>query len=129
MPSRKTYSTDAAPQAIGAYSQAARGGDLVFISGQIPLRPDTQEFVAGDFRAQARQVFENVRAIVHEAGGSMDDVIKVTVYLVSLDDFATVNEVMGEFFAEPFPARAALGVASLPKGATVEVEAIMHLPG
>ncbi len=127
MSSRTTVSTDRAPQAIGAYSQAVRCGDTVYISGQIPLSPDTQQFVEGDFRAQVRQVFENIGAIAEAAGGGMDDIVKLTVYLVDLGNFAAVNEAMGEYFSEPFPARAAVGVASLPKGAAVEADAVMHL--
>lgn len=127
MPSRITISTDNAPQAIGAYSQAARCGSTVYISGQIPLSPDTQQFVEGDFRAQVCQVFDNVSAIAEAAGGGLNDIVKLTVYLVDLGNFGTVNEVMAEYFSEPFPARAAVGIASLPKDAAVEVDAVMHL--
>ena len=124
---RKTIATDDAPKAIGAYSQAARAGDTVYISGQIPLSPETQDFVDGDFAAQVALIFNNISAIAAAAGGSLDDIVRLTVYLVDLNNFATVNEVMGEFFIAPYPARAAVGVASLPKGAAVEIDAIMYL--
>ena len=124
---RKTIATDDAPKAIGAYSQAARAGDSVYISGQIPLSPETQDFVEGDFAAQVALIFKNMSAIAAAAGGSLDDIVRLTVYLVDLNNFATVNDVMGEFFTAPYPARAAVGVAALPKGAAVEVDAIMHL--
>ncbi len=125
--SKQPVHTDAAPAAIGTYSQAVRAGNLVFLSGQIPLVPDTMAIVDGDFEARARQVFENLSAVAAAAGGSLDDVVKVTVFLTDLDDFATVNAVMEEFFSEPYPARAAVGVASLPKGADVEADAILAL--
>ncbi len=125
--SKQPVHTDAAPAAIGTYSQAVRAGNLVFLSGQIPLVPDTTAIVDGDFEARARQVFENLSAVAAAAGGSLDDVVKVTVFLTDLDDFATVNAVMEEFFSEPYPARAAVGVASLPKGADVEADAILAL--
>lgn len=124
---RKTIATDDAPKAIGAYSQAARAGDTVYISGQIPLSPETQDFVDDDFAAQVALIFNNISAIAAAAGGSLDDIVRLTVYLVDLNNFATVNEVMGEFFIAPYPARAAVGVASLPKGAAVEIDAIMYL--
>ncbi len=127
MPPRIAISTDRAPQAIGAYSQAARSGNTVYISGQIPLSPDTQEPVEGDFRAQVSQIFDNMSAVAQAAGGGLDDIVKLSVYLVDLGNFATVNEVMGEYFSQPYPARAAIGVACLPKDAAVEVEAVMHL--
>ena len=114
-----------APSAIGAYSQAVRHGSLVFISGQIPLSPVTQEVVGSDPREQIEQVFQNVKGVAEAAGGSLDDIVKLTVFLVDLSHFPIVNEVMGELFNEPFPARAAIGVAALPKGVAVEVEAIM----
>lgn len=125
--SKQAIHTDSAPAAIGTYSQAAGAGNLVFLSGQIPLVPDTMEMVAGDFAARARQVFSNLKAVAEAAGGTLDDVVKVTVFLTDLDNFATVNTVMEEFFAKPYPARAALGVASLPKGADVEADAILVL--
>ena len=119
--------SDNAPSAIGTYSQAIRSGDLVFMSGQIPLVPATMEIVDGDFAARARQVFDNLRAVAEAAGGNLDQIVKLTIYLTDLGNFATVNSVMEDYFTEPYPARAALGVASLPKGADVEAEAIMAL--
>ncbi|MGB5258367.1 MAG: RidA family protein [Woeseiaceae bacterium] len=124
---KQAVHTDNAPAAIGTYSQAARAGDLVFLSGQIPLLPGTMEMVAGDFEARARQVFSNLEAVAVAAGGSLNDVVKVTVFLTDLDNFATVNAVMEDFFETPYPARAAVGVASLPKGADVEADAILVL--
>ncbi|MFQ6004047.1 MAG: RidA family protein [Woeseia sp.] len=122
---KQAISTDTAPCAIGTYSQGVRAGQLVFISGQIPLDPTTMEIVDGDFEARARRVFDNLSAIVAAAGGELDQVVKLTIYLTDLGNFATVNRVMADYFAEPYPARAALGVASLPKGADVEAEAIL----
>ncbi len=122
---KKTIHSDAAPAAIGTYSQAVRSGQFVFMSGQIPLDPGTMEMVDGDFEARARQVFDNLKAVAEEAGGSLDQIVKLTIYLTDLDNFATVNSVMTDYFQEPYPARAALGVASLPKGADVEAEAIL----
>ena len=119
--------SDSAPGAIGSYSQAIQSGNFVFLSGQIPLDPATMEIVSGDFEARARRVFENLKAVAEAAGGTLDQIVKLTVYLTDLDNFATVNSVMAEYFDEPFPARAALGVASLPKGADVEAEAILAL--
>jgi reactive intermediate/imine deaminase len=119
--------TEHAPAAIGTYSQAIRTGNLVFLSGQIPLDPATMEVATGDFAARARQVFENLAAVAKAAGGTLDDVVKLTIFLTDLDDFGTVNAVMSEFFAEPFPARAAVGVAALPKGVDVEADAILAL--
>ena len=127
MTNRQIISTDKAPSAIGAYSQAVRSSDTVYISGQIPLDPTTQEVVDGDARTQIDRVFQNVAAVASAAGGSLSDIVKLTVYLTDLGNFPTVNEVMGEYFTEPYPARAAIGVASLPKGVSVEVEAIMVL--
>ena len=119
--------TDSAPAAIGTYSQAIQSGSLVFLSGQIPLDPETMEIVDGGFEARARRVFANLKAVTEAAGGTLDQIIKCTIYLTDLDNFATVNSVMAEFFEEPYPARAALGVASLPKGCDVEAEAILAL--
>lgn len=124
---RTIISTPDAPQAIGTYSQAVRSGDTVYLSGQIPLVPETMELVEGDVAAQVRQVFRNLAAVAQAAGGSLNDCVKVHVFLINLNNFATVNQVMAEFFSEPYPARAALGVASLPRGAEVEVDAIMVL--
>lgn len=125
--SKQAIHTDSAPAAIGTYSQAIRAGGLVFLSGQIPLVPDTMEVVNGDFDARARQVFSNLEAVARAAGGSLNDVVKLTIFLTDLDNFATVNAVMEEFFERPFPARAAVGVASLPKGVDVEADAILAL--
>ena len=125
--SKKTIHTDDAPQAIGTYSQGVQTGSLLFISGQIPLDPATMEVVDGDFEARARRVFENLKAVAAAADAGLDQVVKLTIYLTDLDNFATVNAVMAEYFAEPYPARAALGVASLPKGTDVEAEAIVAL--
>ncbi|MGB3918190.1 RidA family protein [Thiothrix litoralis] len=120
-------STTDAPQAIGTYSQAVRVGDTVYLSGQIPLVPATMQMVEGDIAAQVRQVFENLAAVAKAAGGSLNDCVKVHVFLTDLVNFPVVNQVMSEFFAEPYPARAAIGVAALPRGAQVEVDAIMVL--
>ena len=119
--------TDKAPAAIGTYSQAIDAGGLVFLSGQIPLDPATMEVVSGDFEARARRVFDNLAAVAGAAGGSLDDVVKLTVFLTDLGNFATVNAVMEDYFSEPYPARAAVGVASLPKGVDVEADAILLL--
>ena len=122
---RKIVETTEAPAAIGAYSQAVRTGNIVFLSGQIPLDPETMKLVDGDFEARTRRVFENLQAVARAAGGSLDDVVKLTVYLTDLANFGTVNAVMADYFDEPYPARAAVGVASLPKGADVEAEAVL----
>jgi reactive intermediate/imine deaminase len=123
----KPISTPEAPAAIGTYSQAVRAGDTVYLSGQIPLDPKTMKLVEGDFAAQAKRVFDNLRAVCRAAGGDFDRVVRVTVYLTDLANFAKVNEVMATYFREPYPARAAIGVASLPRGALVEIDAVMHL--
>lgn len=125
--SKQSIHSDSAPAAIGTYSQAIQAGDLVFLSGQIPLHPATMEVVDGDFEARARQVFDNLRAVAQAAGGSLDQVVKLTIYLTDLGNFATVNSVMEEYFQQPYPARAAVGVASLPKGVDVEADAILAL--
>ncbi len=122
---KEAIHSDNAPAAIGTYSQAIRAGELVFLSGQIPLDPATMELVGGDFEARARRVFDNLAAVVAAAGGSLDQIVKLTVFLTDLNNFATVNRVMEDYFAEPYPARAALGVASLPKGADIEADAIL----
>jgi reactive intermediate/imine deaminase len=124
---RQTISTDNAPQAIGTYSQAVRSGDTVYLSGQIPLIPATMELVQGDMKAQIAQVFENLKAVAEASGGDLKDIVKLSVYLTDLANFALVNEVMAGYFSEPYPARAAIGVASLPKGAAVEMDAILTL--
>lgn len=120
--------SDAAPAAIGPYSQAVRAGDLVFLSGQIPLDPQTMTLAAEDVAGQARQVFSNLQAVAEAAGGSLGHLVKLTVYLTDLGDFQTVNDVMTEHFTAPYPARAAIGVSALPRGAAVEVEAVMVVP-
>ena len=124
---RKIVSTDKAPGAIGAYSQAAVAGNIVFLSGQIPLLPDTMEVVSDDVRTQIEQVFKNLEAVCIAAGGSFADVVKLNVFLTDLTHFPIVNEVMATHFDEPYPARAAIGVASLPKDVAVEVEGVMYL--
>jgi reactive intermediate/imine deaminase len=125
--SKQIISTTNAPAAIGTYSQATRVGNTMWISGQIPLDPATKELVKGDMEAQVRRVFENIKAIVMAGGASMDDVVKVSVFLVDLQHFALVNKVMADYFREPYPARAAIGVASLPRAAQVEAECIVAL--
>ena len=117
--------TDAAPAAIGTYSQAIAMNGFVFLSGQIPLVPASMEVVEGDFAARTRQVFENLRAVAQAAGGDLNDIVKLTIYLTDLSNFATVNEIMAGYFEEPYPARAALEVAGLPKGVDIEAEAIL----
>jgi reactive intermediate/imine deaminase len=119
--------SDSAPAAIGTYSQAIQTGNLVFLSGQIPLDAATMEVVEGDFEARARQVFDNLRAVAVAAGGDLNQVVKLTIFLTDLGNFATVNSVMEDYFDQPYPARAAVGVASLPKGVDVEADAILAL--
>jgi len=125
--SKQVIHSDAAPAAIGTYSQAIQVGNLVFLSGQIPLEPESMQLVDGDFESRARRVFDNLAAVATAAGASLDNVVKLTVFLTDLDNFATVNKVMEDYFQQPFPARAAVGVASLPKGADVEADAILAL--
>jgi reactive intermediate/imine deaminase len=125
--SKQIISTTEAPSAIGPYSQAVRGGNTIWVSGQIPLDPATKELVDGDIEAQIRRVFENLKVIVLAAGASLDEVVKVNIFLIDLSHFALVNKVMAEYFRAPYPARAAVGVASLPRGAQVEVECIVAL--
>ena len=125
--SKQAIHSDAAPSAIGTYSQAVQTGNLVFLSGQIPLDPASMAIVDGDFEARARRVFDNLGAVAAAAGGSLDDIVKLTIFLTDLDNFATVNSVMEDYFEQPYPARAAVGVASLPKGADVEADAILAL--
>ena len=124
---RQTIHTPLAPQAIGTYSQAVRAGDTVYISGQIPLDPASGQLVSGDIEAEIRRVFENLKAIATAAGGSLAQVVKLTVFLTDLAHFGKVNEIMATYFAEPYPARAAVGVAQLPRGARVEMECILSL--
>ena len=123
----KSITTPEAPAAIGTYSQAVRAGDTVYLSGQIPLDPKTMKLVEGDFEVHARRVLDNLRGVCRAAGGDFDRVVRVTVYLPDLANFAKVNEVMAAYFKEPYPARAAVGVAALPRGAQVEVECIVAL--
>jgi reactive intermediate/imine deaminase len=125
--SKQPIHTDSAPAAIGTYSQAIQAGNLVFLSGQIPLVPDTMEIVEGDFEARARQVFSNLEAVANAAGGDLNAIVKLTIFLTDLENFATVNAVMEDFFEPPFPARAAVGVASLPKNVDVEADAILAI--
>ena len=125
--SKQAIHSDNAPAAIGTYSQAIQTGNLVFLSGQIPLVPTTMEIVEGDFEARARQVFENLKNVAEAAGGSLNDAVKITVFLTDLDNFATVNAVMEDYFEQPFPARAAVGVSSLPKGVDVEADAVLAI--
>ncbi len=125
--SKEAIHSDSAPAAIGTYSQAVRAGNFVFLSGQIPLDPQTMDIVDGDFEARARQVFENLKAVAEAAGGELNQVVKLTIFLTDLDNFAAVNSVMEDYFDQPYPARAAIGVASLPKGADVEADAILGL--
>lgn len=124
---REIIATDQAPQAIGTYSQAVKINSTVYLSGQIPLVPATMEVVDGDMRAQINQVFTNLRAVAQAAGGSLDKFVKLNIFLTDLSHFPLVNEVMSEYFSEPYPARAAVGVASLPKGVAVEMDAVMEL--
>jgi len=123
--SKKIIHTDHAPQAIGTYSQAINHNGLVFISGQIPLEPASMEMVTGGIEPQIRRVFENLSAICTAAGGTLDDIIKLTVYLTDMDNFPHVNAIMGQYFSAPYPARAAVGAAALPKGAEIEMDAIL----
>lgn len=125
---RSIIRTERAPAAIGTYSQAVRAGDSVYVSGQIPLDPASGEIVDGGIADHVRQVFDNLKALAEEAGASLDDVVKLTVYLTSMDNFAVVNEIMASYFSEPYPARAAVGVAELPKGVAVEMDAVIYRP-
>jgi reactive intermediate/imine deaminase len=126
--SKVIISTDNAPAAIGTYSQAVKIGTTVYLSGQIPLVPDTMELVSEDYTAQAEQVFKNLTAVCEAAGGELQDMVKLQIYLTDLGEFAIVNEVMAKFFKEPYPARAAIGVKQLPKGAQIEIDGILELP-
>lgn len=123
--SREIISTQDAPKAIGTYSQAVKIGQTVYVSGQIPLVPAKMELIEGDMRAQITQVFDNLSAVATAAGGSLADIAKLNIYLTDLTHFPLVNEIMANYFKEPYPARAAVGVASLPKGAQVEMDAVM----
>ena len=123
--SREIIHTDNAPAAIGPYSQAVKVDNTVYLSGQIPLIPESMELVSGDINGQIRRVFDNLGAVCQAAGGSLNDIAKLNIFLTDLSHFPTVNEIMSEYFSEPYPARAAIGVASLPKGAEVEMDAVM----
>ena len=125
--SREIIKTDKAPQAIGTYSQAVKVNSTVYMSGQIPLVPETMELVDGDIAVQIRQVFNNLSAVAEAAGGSLADVAKLNVFLTDLGNFPVVNEIMAEYFVQPYPARAAIGVAALPKDAAVEMDAVLEL--
>lgn len=124
---REIIHSDAAPRAIGPYSQAVKVGDTVYLSGQIPLDPQTMEVVEGDIEAQIRRVFDSLKAVTAAAGGSLANMVKLNIYLTDLTHFPMVNQVMAEYFDEPYPARAALGVAALPRGVSVEIEGVMVL--
>jgi reactive intermediate/imine deaminase len=124
---REIIHTPKAPEAIGTYSQAVKVGNVVYMSGQIPLVPETMTVIEGDFSTQVRQVFDNLTAVAEAAGGSLQSIVKLNIFLTDLSHFGTVNEIMAEYFQQPYPARAAIGVASLPKGVPVEMDAIMHL--
>ena len=127
MSNRAIISTDKAPEALGPYSQAVKVGNTVYLSGQIPLIPETMEMLTGDIKAQATQVFQNMQAIAEAAGGSLQQAVKINISLTDLNDFAAVNEIMAEFFTQPYPARACVQVAALPKSSAIEVEAILSL--
>jgi len=124
---KQPIETSAAPAAIGPYSQAVRAGDTVYVSGQIPLDPESGEVIEGDFTALTNRVFDNLAAVVEAAGGTMDDIVKLNIFLTDLSHFGTVNELMAERFSEPYPARAAMQVAALPRGVPVEMDAVMVL--
>lgn len=124
---RRPVITDRAPQAIGTYSQAMKKGSTVYLSGQIPLVPETMDMVEGDMAAQIHQVFKNLRAVANAATAELDEIVKLNVYLTDLEHFPLVNEIMAEYFQQPYPARAAIGVAALPKGAGVEMDAIIEI--
>jgi reactive intermediate/imine deaminase len=125
--SRKSIHTERAPAAIGTYSQAVRAGDTVYLSGQVPFDPATMQLVPGDMEAQARRVFENLKAVAEAAGGSLAHAVKLTIFLTDLANFAKVNEVMAAYFEKPYPARSTIGVAQLPRGAQIEIECVLHL--
>jgi reactive intermediate/imine deaminase len=127
--SKEIISTKNAPQAIGPYSQAVKTGNLMFISGQIPLNPETGDLVSGSIEDEANQVLNNIKSICEAAGNSLEDIVKITIFLTDLDNFATVNEVMKEHFSEPYPARATIEVSGLPLGVNVEIEAIVSTNG
>jgi reactive intermediate/imine deaminase len=124
---RQIVHTEHAPAAIGTYSQAVRVGNTVYLSGQTPLDPKTMQLVPGDFEAQTRRVFENLKAVAEAAGGSLNDAVRVGIYVTDLANFPTVNKVMAEYFAQPYPARTTIGVASLPRNADVEIDCVLEL--
>jgi reactive intermediate/imine deaminase len=124
---KEIISTPLAPQAIGTYSQAIKVGETVYLSGQIPLDPETMQVVDGDIAVHIRRVFDNLKAVAEAAGGDFNDIVKLNVFLTDLANFPTVNEIMAEYFSQPYPARAAIGVAALPKGVGVEMDGVMVL--
>ena len=123
----KIIFTEDAPRAIGTYSQAVKVGNIIYLSGQIPLVPKTMELIEGDKKNQIKRVFMNLAAVAKASGGSLSDITKLNIYLTDLSDFPLINEIMPEYFSEPYPARAVVGVASLPKGATIEMDAVMMI--
>jgi reactive intermediate/imine deaminase len=125
--SRQTIHTERAPQAIGTYSQAVRVGNTVYLSGQIPLVPATMQLIEGDFEAQVRQVFENLKAVAESAGGSLEKAVKFTIFILDFAQFPKVNEIMAQYVSKPYPARSTIGVSQLPRGAEVEIECILQL--
>lgn len=127
MANRSTIQTDQAPAAIGTYSQAIKVGGTVYLSGQIPLDPDTMELVEGDINVHIRRVLDNLGAVCEAAGGSLQNIVKLNIYLTDLGHFTAVNEVMAEYFEQPYPARAAVGVAALPKGSIIEMDGVMEI--
>lgn len=126
--SKSVIHTENAPQAIGTYSQAIKAGTTVYLSGQIPLIPETMVLVSNDFGEQTHQVFQNLAAVCKAAGGTLNDLVKVNIYLTDLSNFATVNEIMATYFNQPYPARAAIGISQLPKDALIEIDGVMELP-
>ena len=126
--SKSVINTDKAPQAIGTYSQAIKCGTTVYLSGQIPLVPETMQLVSEDFELQAKQVFSNIQAVCEDAGGSTNDLAKINIFLTDLGNFAKVNEIMSQYFTQPYPARAAVQVSALPKGVQIEIDGVMALP-
>ena len=124
---KEIIKTDKAPQAIGTYSQAVKVGTTVYLSGQIPLVPETMEIILGDIKAQIHRVFQNLQAVTQAAGGDLENIVKLNIFLTDLSNFPLVNEVMAEYFQQPYPARAAVGVAALPKAAEVEMDGVMEL--
>lgn len=127
MTNRQVISTDQAPAAIGTYSQAIKAGETVYMSGQIPLVPETMEMVSDDFSEQTHQVFKNLKAVAQAAGGDLGNLVKLNIFMTDLSQFATVNEIMAQYFEQPYPARAAVEVSALPRGAQIEMDAVMAL--